>query len=176
MLTDGTTLSSLARRALATLAVGATTLFAAGAAQAYQTAPGWIASDYVTGFDHGSDAGPVGLAFDGSGNLLVTDSPAASLHKVAPGGGTAAGTKIRDGYGQAEGLAFDTSGRLYMARGTQHDVVELNPASGDVIRTVARGFPCPVGLATDPISGDLFVSNVFCRTGGIFRISDFADG
>jgi uncharacterized repeat protein (TIGR01451 family) len=29
---------------------------------------------------------------------------------------------------------------------------------------------------TDPISGDLFVSNVFCKGGGIMRISDFANG
>jgi hypothetical protein len=151
-------------------------LIGAGSAYAYQTAPGWVASDYVTGFDHGAEAGPVGLAFDAGGNLLVAASPTASLHKVAPGGGTAAGTKIHDGYGQAEGLAFDKSGRLYMARGNQHDVVELNPASGDLIRTVVSGLPCPVGLATDPISGDLFVSNVFCKTGGIMRISGFAGG
>ncbi|HEX6715156.1 MAG TPA: hypothetical protein VF066_17330 [Thermoleophilaceae bacterium] len=176
MLTDGRTLGRLARQALVTAAVAATTLLGAGVAQAYQTAPGWVASDYVTGFDHGSDAGPVGLAFDGSGNLLVSAVAAASLHKVPPGGGTAAGTKIRDGYGQAAGLAFDKNGRLYMARGTQHDVVELNPASGELMRIVVAGLPCPVGLATDPISGDLFVSNVFCPGGGIMRISDFASG
>src|SRR3954469_20369289 len=176
MVTLETTLSALTRRAAVALAVGTTALFAAGAAQAYETAPGWIASDYVTGFDHGSDAGPVGLAFDGSGNLLVASSDAASLHKVAPGGGTAAGTKIHDGYGQAEGLAFDKSGRLYMARGTQHDVVELNPASGELIRTVVSGLPCPVGVATGQISGDLFVSNVFCKGGGIMRISGFESG
>jgi hypothetical protein len=176
MLTDGTTRSSLVRRVLITAAVGATALFGATAAQAYDTAPGWVATDYVTGFDHGSEAGPVGLAFDTAGNLLVTDAPAASLHKVPPGGGTAAGTKIRDGYGGATGLAFGKDGRLYMARGLQHDVVELNPASGEVLRTVASGLPCPVGLATDPVSGDLFVSNVFCKRGGIFRISDFASG
>src|SRR4051794_34209894 len=155
MVTHGMTLSSLTRRAAVTLAIGATALFAAGAAQAYQAAPGWIASDYVTGFDHGADAGPVGLAFDGSGNLLVTDSPAASLHKVAPGGGTAAGTKIRDGYGQAEGLAFDKSRRLSMARGTQHDIVELNPASGKLTRTGGSGLPWPCGLPPDPSTGDL---------------------
>jgi hypothetical protein len=123
MLTDATTLSALARNAVATAAITAATLFGATAAQAYQTAPGWVASDNVTGFDHGSGAGPVGLAFDGSGNLLVSALSSASLHKVAPGGGTAAATKIHDGYGQAAGLAFDKSGRLYMARGTQHDVV-----------------------------------------------------
>jgi uncharacterized repeat protein (TIGR01451 family) len=176
MLTEGTTRGSLTRRALITAAIAATTLLVASAAQAYETAPGWVAGDYVTGFDHSSGAGPVGLAFDGSGNMLVSSVASASLHKVPPGGGTAAGTKIRDGYGQAAGLAFDKSGRLYMARGTQHDVVELNAASGELIRTVASGLPCPVGLATDPISGDLFVSNVFCKGGGIVRISNFASG
>jgi uncharacterized repeat protein (TIGR01451 family) len=176
MLTEGTTRSGLARRVLASAAIGAAMLLGVSAAQAYETTPGWIASDYVTGFDHGSGAGPVGLAFDGGGNLLVSNNSTASLHKVGPGGGTAAGTKIKDGYGAATGLAFDKSGRLYMARATSHDVVELNPASGDVIRSVVSGLPCPVGLATDPISGDLFVSNVFCPTGGIFRITGFAGG
>src|SRR3954447_23136636 len=161
----------------ATIVAAVTTmLLGATAAQAYQTTPGWVASDYVTAFAHGADAGPVGLAFDGSGNLLVAGGDAATLHKVPPGGGTAAGRKIRGGYGQAEGLAFDKSGRLYMARGNQHDVVELNPASGEVIRTVVGGLPCPVALATDPVSGDLFVSNVFCPGGGIKRIRNFQSG
>jgi uncharacterized repeat protein (TIGR01451 family) len=146
-------------------------------AQAYETAPGWTASDYVTGFSAPANAaGPVGLAFDSAGNLLVASSPTASLHKVPPGGGTASATKIRDGYGGATGLAFDKSGRLYMARGVQRDIVELNPASGEVIRTVTSGLPCPAALATDPVSGDLFVSNVFCSGGGIKRISGFQTG
>lgn len=176
MSTDGTTLSSLARRTLILAGAGAALLFGTSVAQAYDTAPGWVATDYVTGFDFGDAAGPVGLAFDKGGNLLVAAAPTASLHKVPPGGGTAAGTKIRDGYGMATGLAFDKSGRLYMARGTRHDVVEINPTSGEVLRTVVSGLPCPVGLATDPIGGDLFVSNVFCPGGGIFRISNFSGG
>jgi uncharacterized protein DUF11 len=176
MMTDGTTRSGLARRVIASAAIGATLLLGANVAQAYETAPGWVASDYVTGFDYGSETGPVGLAFDGDGNLLVSNNSTASLHKIAPGGGTAVGTKIKDGYGAATGLTFDKSGRLYMARATSHDIVELNPASGDVIRSVVSGLPCPVGLATDPVSGDLFVSNVFCPDGGIFRISGFASG
>jgi uncharacterized repeat protein (TIGR01451 family) len=176
MVKCATTVASTARKVAITVAAAATVLIGATAAQAYQTTSGWIASDYVTGFDHGAAAGPVGLAFDGSGNLLVAGGDAATLHKVPPGGGSAAATKIRDGYGQAEGLAFDKTGRLYMARGTQHDVVELNPASGEVIRTVVSGLPCPVALATDPISGDLFVSNVFCPGGGIKRIRNFQSG
>src|SRR3954447_16275307 len=176
MLIDGTILSSAARKAAFITALVAVMAFGAASAQAYSTASGWIASDYATGFQHGDEAGPVGLVFDSSGNLLVADSPAGSLHKIAPGGGTADNSKIRDGYGQAEGLAFDKTGHLYLARGTQHDVVELNPASGEVMRTVVAGLPCPVGLATDPISGDLFVSNVFCRGGAIMRITGFGNG
>jgi uncharacterized repeat protein (TIGR01451 family) len=176
MLTYGTVFRSAARKAAVVTALTTTLLAGATAAHAYQTANGWTASDYVTGFGHGNDAGPVGLAFDGSGNLLVADTWTAALHKVAPGGGTAAATQIRAGYGDAEGLAFDKNGHLYLARGNQHDVVELNPESGEVMRTVVSGLPCPVGLATDPISGDLFVSNVFCRGGGIDRITGFANG
>jgi uncharacterized repeat protein (TIGR01451 family) len=176
MLIDGSIRSSAARR-VAGLAITAIALVGATSAQAYTPASGWTASDYVTGFAHQPDAaGPVGLAFDGSGNLLVAVTETASLHKVAPGGGTADSTKLRDGYGGATGLAFDKDGHLYLARGKEHDVVELNPASGEVMRTVVSGLPCPAALATDPISGDLFVSNVFCAGGGIMRITGFQNG
>ncbi|MEA2424770.1 MAG: hypothetical protein QOH13_1180 [Thermoleophilaceae bacterium] len=179
---DGSAFSTTARKAAALAGTTAVALVCAASAQAYQAQPGWTAADYATGFasQHGSDGseggGPVGLAFDGSANLLVADVASATLHKVPPGGGSADATKIHDGYGQAAGLAFGKDGRLYMARGTQHDVVELNPANGDIVRTVVTGLPCPVGLATDPISGDLFVSNVFCAGGAIMRITGFAGG
>src|SRR3954470_21688068 len=177
MLIDGSILSAVARKAAGLAAATALALTLAGTAQAYDAAPGWTASDYATGFAHQpKDAGPVGLAFDGSGNLLVAVTETASLHKVPPGGGSADSTKLRDGYGGATGLAFDRDGHLYLARGKQHDIVELNPASGEVIRTVVTGLPCPVALATDPVSGDLFVSNVFCRGGAIMRITGFGNG
>jgi sugar lactone lactonase YvrE len=159
------------------IAILATTmLFGAAGAQAYQTAPGWVASDYATDLPYKGIAGPLGLAFDRSGNMLVTDAAEAALYKFAPGGGPASGAKLRDGYGHAAGLAFDKSGRLFMARWLEQDIVEINPANGEIVRTVVGGLPCPVGLATDPISGDLFVSNTFCDGGGIMRISGFANG
>src|SRR5258706_8544150 len=129
MRTEGSNLSSTARKVVA-LTVTAIALAGATAAHAYQPAPGWTASDYATGFAHGAGAdgsGPVGVVFDANANLLVADMASATLHKVPPGGGTADSTKLRGGYGQAAGLTFDKAGRLYMARGIQHDVVELNP-------------------------------------------------
>jgi uncharacterized repeat protein (TIGR01451 family) len=177
MLDHRLTLVTKTRRIAGPIVAIALALAIAGSAQAYQAAPGWTASDYVTGFTFATGgAGPGGLAFDGSGNLFVGVNTSATLHKVPPGGGTASSTMLRGGYPSITGLTFDKSGRLYMARVNQHDVVELNPANGAVIRTAATGFACPVGLATDPISGDLFVSNISCANGGIFRISNFQNG
>ena len=108
MLIDGSILSAVARKAAGLAAATALALTLAGTAQAYDAAPGWTASDYAAGFAHQpNDAGPVGLAFDGSGNLLVAVTETGSLHKVPPGGGSADSTKLRDGYGGATGLAFD---------------------------------------------------------------------
>jgi uncharacterized repeat protein (TIGR01451 family) len=167
-------------RRVATIAAacGALALMpAAAGAASYRVEPGWSANDYATGFPYyEKGVGPVGLAFDGAANLLVTDARAGALYKVPPGGGDASSHKVRDGYGIAAGLAWDKNGRLYMARRDHGDVIEINPANGDVVRTVAGGMPCPVGLATDPISGDLFVSNNFCGGGAIMRITGFGSG
>src|SRR3954452_17550465 len=82
-------------RRVAGIATLAAFALSAGAASAYTVNGNWIATDYVTGFPQPSDpnsAGPIGLAFDASGNLLVTDINSGTLHRVPPGGGTAAGT------------------------------------------------------------------------------------
>ena len=159
-------------------AAGALALMPAAAdAASYRVQPGWSANDYATGFPfYEKGVGPVGLAFDGAANLLVTAPRAGALYKVPPGGGDVSSHKVHDGYGIASGLAFDLNGRLYMARRDHGDVIEINPDNGAVIRTVVAGMPCPVGLATDPISGDLFVSNNFCGGGAIMRITGFGGG
>jgi hypothetical protein len=149
-----------------------------GCAWAYSVAPGWTASDYVTGFDfqQPDHAGPVGLAFDRSGNLFIGNAWTGSIYKAPPGGGTAASTLLRDHIvGSPSGLVFDKNANLYMALPLQHSVVEVNPANGATIRTVASGLACPLGLAIDPISGDLFVSNTSCDQ-NVVRITDFSSG
>ena len=150
-------------------------------AAAMDVAPGWVVETYATGFDSfggNNDVGPIGVAFDGGGNLFVTVPRTDSLHKIPPGGGSAPNHVVRRGYGVPAGLAWDRDGRLYMARRNPGagDVIEISPADGNHIRTIASDFPCAIGLATDPVSGDLFVSNNHCPGGGIFRLSNFADG
>jgi uncharacterized repeat protein (TIGR01451 family) len=146
----------------------------AAPASAYTAAPGWIASDYVTGFatpGGTNEAGPLGLAFDSAGNLFVTDISAGTLHKVPPGGGTAEGSQIQSGLGKPAGLAFGLDGKLYMGRADQARIDEVSPANGNVVRTVVSGLSCPTGLATDPLSGDLFASNK-CNGGTTVRVSN----
>jgi len=170
------TRSRLARH-LVTAAVGC--LLVPASAGAVNVAPGWVVETYATGFESyggNNDVGPIGVAFDGAGNLFVTNPKSDSLHKIPPGGGNAADHVVRRGYGVPTGLAWDRDGRLYMARRDPGDVIEISPADGNHIRTIAAGLACAIGLATDPVSGDLFVSTNHCPNGGIFRLSSFADG
>jgi uncharacterized repeat protein (TIGR01451 family) len=177
MRVEGPNFTSAARRLATFLAAICAALAFTAQAQAYSVADGWVASDYATGFPHIPDGvGPAGLAFDAHANLLVTDPASETLYRIPAGGGSAEGHALRDGFGHAAGLAFDLDGRLYMARRNKGDVVEVDPGDGHYIRTVVSGMPCPVGLATDPIGGDLFVSNNFCPGGGIKRITGHKGG
>ena len=128
---------------------------------------------FASGF--ASDArgiGPVGLAFGDGRRLYVTDQ---HLYRFGPDGGSAADSRLtaQPLSASATGLAFGTDGRLYAGRYTgprRGEIVELDPGSGDVVRTVAADLPCPTALATDPATGDLFVSTVDCGH-GVLRIS-----
>jgi hypothetical protein len=148
-------------------------------------APGYAVTDFATGFLHtGAGIGPIGLAFDPSGNLFVVNLFTGFLYKFGPAGGVAsAATQVNATAiaGHPAGLAFGKDGRLYVARQaggpgpSLGDVVELDPSNGTVIRTVASIFHA-TGLATDPLSGDLFVTQGCLCDNAIFRISNFATG
>ncbi|MEA2442383.1 MAG: hypothetical protein QOH76_3807 [Thermoleophilaceae bacterium] len=163
--------------ALAAAALAAMVLLP-GAASAYSTAPGYLASNYATAFpfDDCCARGPLGVAFDASDNLYASNSNG-HLYRFQPGGGIAGlATRLtaRPIGGSLRGLAFTRRGGLYLARAVPGDVVEIDQATGRPKRTVASGLPCPTGLAADPKSGDLFVSQT-C-TPAIVRLSGFASG
>ena len=154
-------------------------LSAVSALAAPSAAAGYAVSDFATGFpDDGSafGVGPVGLAFDATNHLYVMDYHNGILYKFGSSGG-AAGTTTQVNTvpisGNPAGIAFTKDGRLYLALQGTGAVVELNPQTGAVLRTVTDRTPGATGIATDPLSGDLFVTLPF--TGNLVRLSNFSD-
>ena len=148
-----------------------------------KAAPGFAMTPYATGFlplntnfgglNDGCRAAS-GLAFDSSGNLFVSDMHSGNVYKFLPGGGIVGATTLLTpaalGPG-LESLTFGNDGKLYGAQNATTGnfftgaVIEINPASGALVRTVASSITCASFVATDPLSGDLFV-NDSCAGGG----------
>ena len=143
-------------------------------------APGYAVSTFASSFplDCFSGIGPIGLAFDASGNLLVGDAHIDGIYKFGSQGGvagpaTAVGGVNGGSAGNLTGLAFAKDGRFYGMLSNGNNLVELNPANAAVIRLVVHlNGGSRFALAFDPLSGDLFAAGF----DGIERISNYASG
>jgi hypothetical protein len=162
-------------RLAASVAVLAFAVLGAESAIGTSAAPDVAVTPFAHGFTSNDQGiGPTGLAFDGAGQLIV--SRGGDLYRFGPEGGSADDAHLLHRATGSEfdaAVAFGQGGRLYATRwtdGRSGDVVELNPDTGDVVREVATGIECPTGLAVDPRTGDLFVSEVHCVQ-GVLRVS-----
>jgi DNA-binding beta-propeller fold protein YncE len=100
--------------------------------------------------------GPVGMAFDASGNLFVSNQRANTIHEFAPDG-----TDLGDfatGLVAPWGLAFDSAGTLYVAnRG--NNTVTMYAVDGTALGVfTSTGLDQPIGIAFDA-DGNLFVAS-----------------
>lgn len=156
------------------------------AASALET-NGVAASTYVGGFAVSPNGvGPIGIALDPSGRLFATDAADGWLYRFDGPGTASPGTHLGSAPISANpgGLAFDGGGHLYAARIAERDIVEVDPNTGIIVRTVADGLSCPLAIAVDPTSGDLFATlgcaNHLTRISGLSSatptVSDFAPG
>jgi sugar lactone lactonase YvrE len=168
--------SGITARAVALLVLGTGWLSAAPPAQAFTAHNGAAATVFASGFefDPATRLGPFGVASDASGRIFV--SAQANLYRFGPTGGPAAPARVNSApIGRAiNGLTFGVDGRLYASRLTGErtgDIVELDPSDGSVVRSLTDEFPCPAALATDPLTGDLYVSTLRCGA-FIGRIAD----
>ena len=114
-------------------------------------ASGYAATSFASGFvNSGTNGiGPIGLAFDPSGNLFVGNYFTGFLYKFSPAGGVASAATQLNTNAHKEaiaGLAFTKDGRLYLARqlatevgfcATGGDVVEVDPSNGAILRCPA---------------------------------------
>ncbi len=144
-------------------------------ALAYSTAPDYTASDFATGFP-GGPVGPVGLAFDSTGNLWVQDQPSGGLYRipqsVVASGVAGAVAPYLVGYVpySPTGLAFDKAGHLWVAQqaGMVSELDTTPGHEGTILQTVF-GVTGATGIATDPLTGNLFVT---WPGGGPIRVID----
>jgi len=137
--------------------------------------PGWQVHSFATDFLYGDcedNCGPLGVAFGDESNLYVADGVNGMIYRFGPLGGVAnllnQLTTVPIGFFPV-GLAFGKDGRLYAAINGESKVVELDPATGTVLRTIAE-ISSPLGIATDPVSGDLMVDS--SGSGEVVRISN----
>lgn len=153
-----------------------------GLAIASTAAPGYAVTSFAAGFGSDFGVGPTGVALDAAGNLYVSecDCPGinASLrgvYKFGPGGGVAsAATQLATpaslGGHDPHGLAFGKDGSLYLALVDVGELVQLDTVTGAIIRVVATGIFDASAVATDPLSGDLFVDQSGAAS-NIYRVS-----
>jgi transposase-like protein/WD40 repeat protein len=96
------------------------------------------------------------------------------LYKFSPGGGVASATTVIGSNlpTYTFGLAFGSDGKLYASNLFDGTVRQLDTSTGSVLRVVANIGCFMQGIATDPLSGDLFVAS----SCGIERISNYSSG
>ncbi len=106
---------------------------------------------------------PTYLAFDGSGNLVVSTN--SQIIKVTSSGTISTFIGSVANLGIPEGLAFDGSGNLYIASFQQNVIFKATPGGSVTTYIGNTGLSNPVGLAFDG-SGNLYVANAGNNTIG----------
>src|SRR5205807_1960908 len=95
---------------------------------------------------------PQHLAFDGSGNLYVTNGNSNTITKIAPDGTASRFIQFFD----VSGLSFDTAGNLYVSRFFAHNIAKFDP-NGNFLGGFA-GVGNPTGQARDD-QGSIYVTD-----------------
>jgi hypothetical protein len=147
-------------------------------------APGFVANPLVSGMPDVQSLppftgiGPFGLVFDAADHLLVSDAQNLGFYSFGPTGSTTP-SPLTTGTAQT-GLTFASDGDLFSALYQAGNIDQIDPATGSFIRQLnppGTTFPCVTGMATDPVSGDVFFgqpnSGGICPgTPGFTRISN----
>jgi hypothetical protein len=120
-------------------------LFAADLVDAtiYKFAPDGTRTIFVDASGFPPDTGPIGLAFDGFGNLFV--STGALVLKFTPDG---VGSTFAMDLDNARGLAFRSSGNLFVADLTAGEILKFTPDGNQTV--FASGIATPEFLAFQP--------------------------
>ena len=132
----------------------------------------------ATGFPTGPEAGnpcdgSFGMAFDGNDNLYVSDQTTGSIYKFPPSGGIAdPGTLLSGELGpDIDDITFGTDGSFWAVQANTDTIFQVNPSTGAIVQTLPSPVSSPAWIATDPLTGDLFVTSGG-ESSGVWRIHD----
>lgn len=123
------------------------------------------------------NAGPVYLAFEANGKLVVSDVSGTSkgVVRVDPSSGTWSQLASGGNFIAPQGIAVADNGDIFVAdngnTGNNGKIIKVNPSTG-VQTVIASGYPlaCPVGLAFDN-SGNLLVSDPCNEPGAVIKVN-----
>lgn len=156
---------------------------------------GYTLTPFVSGFatgplsfgnvNFGACTGASAPGFTG-GNVYLTNFFNGDVFRLGAGGGVVSSANRLATLGPTlQAPAVGKDGRIYAARiATTGDfntgaIVELDPDTGAVARTVAANRRCPFGPVVDPLSGDLFFDGGCSGAGsddpGIYRVRNPGD-
>lgn len=121
--------------------------------------------------------------FSPDGRVLVGSALTGQVFKSGPTGGNVTSSDVIGTFGPTLGpVVYGKDGAVYAARAatgsafTSGAVLQIDPSTGTVARTVASGLTCPANLAVDPLSGDLFFDDICSGAGSddptLYRIVD----
>jgi len=148
-------------------------------------ANGFAAYPFFYGNTNFGCSGATDPAFDAHGHAFVVHFPTGSLYEFGLEGGSATAPFATDLGPALRAVVFGRDGRMYGAHNSTTgdfftgDIVEIDPATGTIMRQIATNLTCPGGLAIDPLSGDLFFTDLCFGAGsdnpGLFRLTDPGD-
>ncbi len=112
-----------------------------------------LAVDPGTSTTTGTGLVPNGIAVDGSGRVLVTDTTSKSLLRYTSG----AMSTVLSGFTTPSGVATDGAGNIFVADSSANTITKL-PIIGGTAFTLTSSVSSPHGLATDG-AGNLYVAD-----------------
>jgi glucose/arabinose dehydrogenase len=104
---------------------------------------------------------PSGLVLDGANHLLLLDSANGTLHRIHLADGTT--EKVAEGFGQADGLAWDRYGRLYVSDAKGGKVFVIPRPGMDPVLLV-EGFQSAADICLDPTGKVILVPDTRAGT------------
>jgi hypothetical protein len=136
-------------------------------------AQGYSLSTFATNVPNDGSAGPVGIAFPGTG-VMVSDFPGhvRVFPSHADGQDAASVSAVTYPFIDSTGIA-ELGGTFYMAQRGSGRVVQINP-DGTFNQVIVTGLPFALGLVADPFTGHLFVSTSNAPSPAIYDVDPIA--